>query len=79
VITCSEFMPDFGKYLDGEVRTKVRQQLEDHVTRCRTCQVTCDSTSKTVKIVADSGSFDLPEAAAKPIVDRIMAKIRSEL
>jgi hypothetical protein len=77
VITCSEFMAEFGDYLESEVPTKVRQQLEDHVAHCRTCQVICDSTRKTVKIVTDSRSFDLPESAVKPIVDRIMAKIRT--
>jgi hypothetical protein len=76
VITCSEFMAEFGDYLESEVPTKVRQQLEDHVAHCRTCQVICDSTRKTVKIVTDTRSFDLPESAVKPIVDRIMAKIR---
>ena len=79
MITCSEFMAEFGNYLDNEVPTKVRQQLEDHVAQCRTCQVICDSTRKTLKIVTDSGSFDLPDAAANPIIDRIMAKIRTEL
>jgi dihydroneopterin aldolase len=38
--------------------------------------VVYDSTLKTVKIVTDSGSFDLPEAAAKPIREKIMARIR---
>jgi hypothetical protein len=78
VITCSEFMAEFGDYLESEVPTKVRRQLEDHVAHCRTCQVICDSTRKTVKIVTDSRSFDLPESAFKPIVDRIMAKIRAD-
>lgn len=77
MITCSEFMAEFGDYLESEVPTKVRQQLEDHVAHCRTCQVICDSTRNTVKIVTDSRSFDLPESAVKPIVNRIMAKIRT--
>jgi hypothetical protein len=38
--------------------------------------VVYDSTRKTICIVTDSGSFDLPDAAAKPIRDKIMAKIR---
>jgi hypothetical protein len=71
-------MAEFGDYLESEVPTRVRQQLEDHVAHCRTCQVICDSTRKTVKIVTDSRSFDLPESAVKPIVDRIMAKIRAD-
>jgi len=76
VITCDEFMAELGNYFEGDVATEVRQQLESHVSHCQTCQVVYDSTRKTICIVTDSGSFDLPDAAAKPIKDKIMAKIR---
>lgn len=78
MINCSEFMAEFGDYLESEVPTTVRQQLEDHVAHRRTCKVICDSTRRTVRIVTGSSSFDLPESAVKPIVDRIMAKIRTD-
>jgi hypothetical protein len=54
----------------------VRLRLEHHLSHCQTCTVLMDSTRKTLKIVTDAGSFDLPEAAFKPITDEIMAKIR---
>ena len=76
MITCDEFMAELGNYLEGDVAIEVRQQLERHLSHCQTCQVVYDSTRKTICIVTDSGSFDLPEAAAKPIRDKIMAKIR---
>jgi hypothetical protein len=76
MITCDEFMAELGNYLEGDVAFEVRQQLERHLSHCQTCQVVYDSTLKTVKIVTDSGSFDLPEVAARPIRDKIMARIR---
>jgi hypothetical protein len=42
--------------------------MESHISHCRTCQVVCDSTSKTVRIVTDSGSFYLRPEAAQPLV-----------
>ena len=78
MITCEEFMADFGNYLEGEVGTEVRRQLEGHLSHCRTCKVIYDSTRKTVRFVTDSGSFDLPTEAAKPIVAQIMARIRKD-
>lgn len=77
MITCDEFMAELGNYLDGDVAFEVRQQLQHHLSHCQTCQVICDSTLKTVRIVTDSGSFDLPEVVGRPIRDRIMARIRS--
>jgi predicted anti-sigma-YlaC factor YlaD len=76
MITCDEFMAELGNYLEGDAAAEIRQQLEHHLSHCQTCQVVYDSTLKTVKIVTDSGSFDLPEVAARPIRDEIMARIR---
>jgi len=78
VISCDEFMAAFGDYLEGDVANELRLQLEAHLGHCRICQVVYDSALKTLKVVTDSGSFDLPEAAARPIKERIMDRIRKE-
>jgi hypothetical protein len=78
VITCEDFMAELGNYLDEGVADEVRKQLENHLAHCQTCQVIVDSTRKTVRIVTDSGSFDLPEAVLKPVTAEIMAKIRGK-
>jgi putative zinc finger protein len=79
VITCEQFMADFGDYFEGEVAVDLRREMESHISHCRTCQVVCDSTSKTVRIVTDSGSFYLRPEAAQPLVAQIMARIRGSL
>ena len=79
MITCEQFMADFGDYFEGEVAADLRSERESHLDHCRTCQVVCDSTSKTVRIVTDSGSFYLRAEAAQPLVARIMARIRKDL
>ena len=78
MISCSDFMAEIGNYLDGEVLAEVRSQLEAHLAHCRTCQVIYDSARKTVRITTDSGSFDLPETAARPIAESVIARIRAE-
>ena len=77
MITCADFMAEIGNYLEGDVAQEVRVQLEHHLSHCQTCTVLVDSSRKTLKIVTDTGSFDLPEATFKPIAERIMARIRS--
>jgi hypothetical protein len=71
-------MSALGDYLEGDVAAEVRLQLETHLSHCTQCQVVYDSARKTVRVLTDSGSFDLPEAAARPITEKIMAKIRSK-
>ena len=76
MISCADFMTEIGNYLDGDLAVEVRAQLEQHLAHCRTCTVLVDSTRKTLKVVTDSGSFDLPEQAFKPIREKIMARLR---
>jgi Putative zinc-finger len=78
VITCEEFLADFGDYLEDQVSLEVRKELELHVSQCHACQVLCDSSRKTIKIVTESSSFELPESVSNPIIDRVMAKLRAD-
>ena len=78
MISCADFMAAIGDYLEGDVAAEVRVQLETHLSHCKTCQVVYDSARKTVRVLTDSGSFDLPDSAAKPITEKIMARIRGQ-
>ena len=76
MITCEEFLAEVGNYLECDLTAEVRRQVEDHLAHCHTCQVLYDSVRKTIAIVTDSGSFDLPETTARLIADQIMVRIR---
>ena len=78
MITCEEFFAEFGDYLENRVPPEVRQELELHLSQCRACHVLYDSTRKTVKIVTDSTSFELPKNIADSITDSVMAKLRKQ-
>jgi anti-sigma factor RsiW len=78
LISCADFIAEMGDYLDGEAAAEVRLQLEGHLAHCQTCQVVFDSAKKTILVLTDCGSFDLPEAASKPIAEKVMARIRSQ-
>jgi len=79
LITCSDFIKEINAYLEGDVAEEVRTELENHMAHCRTCTVVLDSTKKTLKIVADTESFDLTAVAFKPIGESIMARIRETI
>ena len=78
MITCEEFFAEFADYLENQVSPEVRQELELHLSQCRACHVLYDSTRKTVKIVSESDSFELPQDVFDPIIDRVMAKLRTD-
>ncbi len=78
MITCDEFFAEFGDYIDDRVSSEVRQELELHLSQCRACHVLYDSTCQTVKIVTDSGSFELPENVSESIIGQVMSKLRAD-
>lgn len=78
MITCEEFFAEFGDYLEDRVSPELRTELEQHRHQCRECHVLYDSTFKTVKIVTNSSSFELPQSVSDQIIDRVMAKLRSD-
>ena len=77
MISCADFMSEIGNLLDGEVAAEIRGQLENHLAHCLHCQILYDSAKKSVRIVTESGSFELPEAASKEIAEKIMRRLRS--
>jgi hypothetical protein len=78
MITCEEFFAEFADYLENQVSAEVRLELELHLSQCRACYVLYDSTLKTVKIVSESNSFELPQDVFDPIIERVMAKLRTD-
>ena len=78
MITCEEFFAEFGDYLENQVSPEVRLELELHLSQCHACYVLYDSSRKTVRIVSESNSFELPQNAFDPIIQRVMAKLRTD-
>jgi len=78
MITCDEFFAEFGDYLEKRVSPEIRQELELHLSQCRICHVLYDSTCQTMKIVTDSGSFELPQNVSESIIDQVMTKLRTD-
>jgi predicted anti-sigma-YlaC factor YlaD len=75
MLSCAEFLAEFGDYLEGVANSELKASLEEHLHECKTCQVIVDSTRKTIRIVTDSESFALPADMVEPIVRLVMARI----
>ena len=73
MFSCRDLLAELSNYLDDQTAVEVRQELEVHLSHCHTCQVLIDSTRKTVKIVTECRSFELPAGLSA----RIMARIRA--
>jgi hypothetical protein len=57
----------FSLLEDGDVRVGVLPEREEILVGL-----------KTIKIVTESSSFELPESVSNSIIDRVMAKLRAD-
>lgn len=72
MLDCRSVIAELGNYLDEDCAADLRRHLEAHFEHCPSCRVLVDSTRKTIRLVTDSGSFELPV----DLSGKIMAKIR---
>lgn len=77
MLSCTDVLAELSDYLDNELTSELRRELELHLAQCRTCEVLYDSTHKTLRIVTESRSFGLPEGLARRISKQVIRKLRS--
>jgi anti-sigma factor RsiW len=78
MFSCEDVLAELSDYLDEELSDSLRKQVEAHMSHCRTCQAVYDSTRKTLRIVTESGSFELSEDVSSRVASSIRAKIRAK-
>jgi len=78
MLSCAEFLAEFGDYLEEAASPEVRARLEEHLHECKTCQVIADSTRKTIRFVTDCDSFTLTADQVEPFVKDVMNRIREK-
>lgn len=76
--SCDDVRTALSDYLDGELPADLKQHLERHLAECRMCHALYDSTRKTLRIVTEAGTFDLPPSASERFVRKTMERLRGE-
>ena len=75
MFSCEDVRAALSNYIDGDVSPDLRRELEQHLSECRTCQVLYDTTRKTLHIVTNVGSFEVPETVSEQLVKLIMSRL----
>ena len=75
MVDCRDVVQLLGDYLEDEMAADVRARLEQHLSHCGTCQVILDSTRKTIRIVTESGLFEIPGDLSERLIAKIMKAI----
>lgn len=75
--SCQEVTAALSSLLDGETSPEVRTALEAHLDECRRCKGVYETTRQTLRIVAESGSFELSADLSDRIRSRVWASLPS--
>lgn len=72
-MTCTEFLALLDDLIDDTVTTEMRADLQEHLHSCEHCEVTLNTTRKTIQIYRSHQIYDMPAS----LRDRLHAAIMS--
>ena len=72
-MTCSEFLALLDDMIDAP---ELRADLKDHLESCEHCEVTLNTTRKTIEIYRSHQIYDMPAGLRERLHAAIMARCR---
>lgn len=75
-MTCSEFLALLDDLIDDSVTAEMRADLEEHLRGCEHCEVTLNTTRKTIQIYRSHEIYDMPPALRERLHAAIMTRCK---
>ncbi|MFZ0395022.1 MAG: zf-HC2 domain-containing protein [Terracidiphilus sp.] len=72
-MTCSEFLALLDDMIDS---TELRADLKDHLMSCEHCEVTLNTTRKTIEIYRSHQIYDMPAGLRERLHAAIMTRCK---
>jgi hypothetical protein len=60
MVTCEKVLEELSNFIDRDIDPALRAEIEAHLRSCHRCSVLHDSLRKTLVIVADERTFEIP-------------------
>jgi anti-sigma factor RsiW len=75
-VTCTEFIALLDDLIDGEISAAVRAEMQAHLRGCEHCEVTLNTTRKTIEIYRSNQLYELPTGVRDRLHAAIMARCK---
>lgn len=75
-MTCTEFLTLLDDLIDDSVTTEMRTELQEHLRTCEHCEVTLNTTRKTIQIYRSHQIYDMPAGLRDRLHNAIMARCK---
>ena len=75
-MTCTEFLAQLDDLIDDVVTAKMRADLQEHLRGCEHCEVTLNTTRKTIEIYRSHEIYELPTGLRERLHKAIMERCK---
>jgi 5S rRNA maturation endonuclease (ribonuclease M5) len=75
-VTCTEFLAQLDDLIDDVVTEKMRADLKEHLRGCEHCEVTLNTTRKTIEIYRSHEIYELPNGLRERLHKAIMERCK---
>jgi len=74
-LNCKGVIREISNYIDGDLDSVVKQELERHLEHCEDCTMIVDQTRKSIEILCDSRPVALPTDVRTRLHNALRRKI----
>lgn len=75
-MTCTEFLSLLDDLLDDSISAPMRTELQNHLKGCEHCEVTFNTTRKTIEIYRSHEIYEMPSSLRERLHAAIMARCK---
>jgi hypothetical protein len=75
-MTCTQFLALLDDMLDDAIQPELREDLKQHLRDCGHCEVTLNTTRKTIQIYRSHQIYDMPPGLRERLHAAIMARCK---
>ena len=75
-MTCTEFLALLDDFIDDSVSAETRAELQIHLRGCEHCEVTLNTTRKTIEIYRSHELYEMPSGLRDRLHSAIMARCK---
>ncbi len=75
-MTCTEVLALLDDLIDDSVTTDMRADLQEHLRGCDHCEVTLNTTRKTIQIYRSHEIYDMPAGLRERLHSAIMSRCK---
>lgn len=78
MVSCQQVLRELSNYIDNDVDSQLRTEIEKHLSACGRCSVVLDTTRQVVRIYCDETVLEVPSGYSERLRAVLAKAVREE-